>query len=179
MVRGSWSEPWHLNCSPCIGLKMWDKFFCIVFLWGRLQLFQISPFSSLLLLLFAISSPHLRKLLSGPLLWVTGRVRAVSQLTLDFPSLPPLTNQRSVWVRKSLGRVWKGGSQFFTQGKWGVVPVAQPSVDEGRNMSWKGVHTSHPGKKVERPWPSYALLVLASVTLQMSVNMKSKHHVPL
>lgn len=61
----------------------------------------------------------------GPLLYVTGTVRAVFPLSLDVPFLPPLASQRLVRVRKFLGREWKGGSQFSTQGKWGVVPVAQ------------------------------------------------------
>lgn len=53
------------------------------------------------------------------------------------------------------------------------------SVNESRNMSWKGVHvSSHPGKRVRQPGPS-AVLALTSVNLQVSVTMKSQHHVPL
>lgn len=178
MVRGSWSKPWHLNCSPCICLKAWDKkFFCIVFLWWRLQLLQISPFSSsLLLLLFAISSPYLRKLLSGPLLWVTDRARAVFQLSLDFPS-PPLTSQRSIRVRKPLGRGKVEANPSVRVSKELCLwhEMNKPSANESRNSSWKGVHiSSQPGKKVKQPWPNYAILVLASANLHISVNMKSE-----
>lgn len=140
MVRGSWSKPWHLNCSPCICLKAWDKkFFSVVFLWRRLQLLQISPFFSLLLLLFAISSPYLRKLLPEPLLWVPGRARAVIQLSLDFPS-PPLTSQRSVRVRKPLGRgkVEANPSARVSEELWLWHKMNKPSANESRNSSWRG-----------------------------------------
>lgn len=53
------------------------------------------------------------------------------------------------------------------------------SVNESRNTSWKGVHvSSHPGKRVKQPWPSYAVLAGTSVNLQVSLNMKAQHHMP-
>lgn len=119
----------------------------------------------------------------GPLLYVTGTVRALFQLSLDVPFLPPLASQRLVRVRKNSlgesGKVEASSPPRVSEELCLRHNVSKLSVNESRNTSWERVHvSSHPGKKVKRLWPSYTILVLASVNPQGSVNVKSKHRVP-
>lgn len=86
----------HLNCSSCIGLKVWsinkDLLYCF-------PLWEASIVSDLPLFFFPVttavchlfSTPKEVIVLSRPLLWVTGTVRAVCQFSLDFPSPPHQT----------------------------------------------------------------------------------------